>query len=50
MEENERWFNEYLFHRQNVTEEFHEGLLNVLGGKDPYQVLKKGGAAVTQID
>lgn len=50
MEENEKWFSDYLGHGQEVVEEFHEGLLEVLGGRDPYSVLKEMGAAVTQVD
>lgn len=49
IEENEKWFAEYLGHGQKVMEEFHEGLLDVLGGKDPYEVLREMGAAVTQV-
>ncbi|MEX0723494.1 MAG: YbjN domain-containing protein [Gracilimonas sp.] len=49
MDENEQWFAEYLRHAQDVVEEFHEGLLEVLGGRDPYAVLKEMGAAVTKM-
>ncbi|MFP8487644.1 YbjN domain-containing protein [Gracilimonas sp. Q87] len=48
-EENQQYFATYLNHGQSVMEEFHEGLLDVFGGKQPLEVLTKMGAAVTQI-
>ncbi|MEX2347746.1 MAG: YbjN domain-containing protein [Balneolaceae bacterium] len=50
MNENERWFTEYLVHGQEVMKEFHEGLLEVVDGHDPFEVLKEMGAVVTQIN
>lgn len=43
MEENEIFFAEYLNHGQAVMNQFHEGFLDVFGGKEPVEVLKEMG-------
>lgn len=49
-EENEQYFATYLNHGQGVMNVFHEGFLDVFGGKSPLDVLKEMDAAVTQVD
>lgn len=50
MEENIQWFEEYLDYGQGVMVEYQAGLLKVIEGHEPFEVLKEMGAAVTQVN